>query len=307
MGALIFGIAPPIAGSRFAVSAQAAVTCDRKCLSGLMDSYLSALQAANPGHLPVASGVRYTLNALAMPLGAGLRGPVGAPLYRIDATDPVNGQVASNVVLTENGIKVILFARLKQDGGQISEIETIIIRPGEGQRSDPEAMIGTSAVYAQPASGESRTELVAAADTYLSALALAGTPEYRSPPFAPGMIRIENGITVQPRPDGHPPPSMDQMLRTGFGTDKLHVSDRRYPVIDQERGIVVAIGVMHVKIGPKPPVPPGSPPQPKAHAFERPNLTQVLVEFFKVEQGKIVQIRATMFDLNDPHVTTVGW
>jgi hypothetical protein len=288
--------------------------CDRSCLAGLLDRFYAAIAAADPAGIAVSSDLRFTQNGRELQLGDGLwRTPLALQAYRLDALDEGTGQAASNAVVLENGRKVLLFVRLKAAGtgprATLSEIETTIVRPGEGQRSDPEGLAAPPSLYAETVPGAergSRTQLVAAADAYLQALQLAGTPAYRSPPLARDVTRVENGVMSAAAP-GSVGPTMDDMLRRGFGTDKLYVSERRYPVVDEARGVVVAIGLMHVNYGPRPAAPPGQRPRPRAHATETPNRLQVLVEFFKVSAGEVREIRAQMLDLDDPEITGTGW
>jgi hypothetical protein len=81
------------------------------------------------------------------------------------------------------------------------------------------------------------------------------------------------------------------------------VLDRRFPVVDVERGIVVAIGTMTLQL------PAGTLDGPPLHAVAKPDglRLQVLVEFFKVVDGKIQRIEAVMYDLDDPLHPDPGW
>ena len=81
------------------------------------------------------------------------------------------------------------------------------------------------------------------------------------------------------------------------------VIDRRYPVMDLERGIALVIGTMRLQI------PPGVQDGPPLHANPPRNgvRLQVLVEYFKVAGGQIQRIEAVMFDLDDPAHQTPGW
>jgi hypothetical protein len=55
-----------------AAPANAAPSCDRECLRGIMTKYLDAVIAHDPGKLPVAKNVRFTENCVDAKLGEGI-------------------------------------------------------------------------------------------------------------------------------------------------------------------------------------------------------------------------------------------
>ena len=300
----------------FALAAHAGVTdkvpiqstrCDQGCLRAVLNRFFESLSRHDPSLLPITRTVRFTFDGAPTKVGQQLWQHAGAVSYRLDAIDPQCQQAAANAVIGDNGHKSILFVRLKVKQGKVDELETVLVRPGEGQRSDPEGLSGEPSAYQErisPAQRQRRQQLIATAEAYFQGIADAGTAQYRSPPLAPDMIRVENGIQAG-RPPGEtgPAPSIDEQLRHGFGRDRLYVSERRYPVVDGEHGIVVAVGVMHVDR------PPGPPPPflVGLHTVDSAHLRQILVEFFKVQAGTIRQIQATMYDLNDPKTAGTGW
>jgi hypothetical protein len=287
-------------------TATTATQCDRTCLVKVLDSFFESLARQDPARLSTTHAVRFTFNGAPTAYGQELWQHFGAASYRLDAIDPGSGQVAANAVIGDHDHKSILFVRLKVTTAKVDEIEVTLVRPGEGQRSNPEALTGQPSVYQEvvtQAQCTPRAQLIAAAEAYFQGIADAGTAQYKSPPLAPDMVRVENGIQAGRRAGSDPVPSIDEQLRHGFGQDKLYVSERRYPVVDEEHGIVVAIGLMHVDR------PPGPPPPllVGAHSVDSPHLRQILVEFFKVQDGTIRQIQATMYDLNNPKTTGTGW
>jgi hypothetical protein len=276
--------------------------CDRACLGAVLDSYFGAIAKHDPSMLPVAGNVRFTENGRDLKFGEGLWQRGGPASYRMDAIDAVNGQAASNAVILENGKNAILFVRLKVDKKKVTEVETTIVRPGEGQRSDPEALSQvTSTPYKDvipPGQRDTRERLVSAADAYFIGLETSGTDQYKAPPATDDARRVENGAGA--RNVGAPRVPLVEQLRRGFGGAKLFVSDRRYPVVDEEHGIVLAIGLMHVN------PPAGVSDGPPGHVTDKPSRVQILVEFFKIAGGQIHQIQASMLDLDDPSNATVG-
>jgi hypothetical protein len=149
--------------------------------------------------------------------------------------------------------------------------------------------------------------LIAAGGAYLDALAGSG-PSFVPPPIADAAIRVENGAqaTGVTRP-GQPVVTLAERFRTAperpFLPPGSGVLARRYPVVDLQRGIALAIGTMTLHL------PPGAQDGPPLHANPKPDglRLQVLSEFFKVRGGKIQRIEAVMYDLDDPRYATPGW
>jgi hypothetical protein len=75
------------------VAAQIRASCDRGCLTTLLDRYVDALVARTPAQLPLASAVKFTENGRRLDLGDGLWHTVtGKGRYRLDMTDVEAGQ-----------------------------------------------------------------------------------------------------------------------------------------------------------------------------------------------------------------------
>lgn len=285
--------------------------CDRPCLQGMLDGYFAALAAHDASKLPVSADLKVTEDTLPAKLRTSALWQAGAVAgYRLDALDPAGGAAAANAVVSSGATRAILFVRLHVKAHRIDQMETLLVRPGEGQRSNPEGLSGTPTLYQSaiaPAQQATRDSLVGAAKAYFQGIADAGTPGYVSPPLAPEARRIENGVTPRVPPPGSPPRphmSIDEQLRHGFGSDKLYVSEQRFPIVDPEHGIVVAIGLMHVD---RPEGVALNPALQGAHSLDSPHLRQVLVEFFKIDGGLIQEIEATMFDLHGADAAHTGW
>jgi hypothetical protein len=288
----------------------AAPTCDRTCLAGVLDSYFASIAKRDPALLPVSPDVRVTENAAPLKFGEGLWQRGASTVSRMDALDSEAGQVASMAIIVENGRNVIEMVRLKVQQRRVVEVETLIVRPGEGQRSNPDAMASRPHPFGETvpsAERGTRDQLIAAAGAYLDALAGSGA-SFVPPPIADEAFRVENGgqATGVARP-GQPVVTLAQRFSTAperpFLPPGSGVLARRYPVVDLERGIVLAIGTMTLHL------PPGVLDGPPGHVNPKPDglRLQVLSEFFKVRGGKIQRIEAVMYDLDDPKYTTPGW
>ena len=112
----------------FATFAHAA-DCDRDCLRGVITQYLDAMIAHNPAAAPVAAKVRFTEDTVDMRLGEGLwKNASKLRGYRQDILDVRQGVAASQVIVEESGVPVMLVLRLKVADKKITEIETQVTR-----------------------------------------------------------------------------------------------------------------------------------------------------------------------------------
>lgn len=274
------------------VSAQSLELCARTCLREIIDGYVLALAAHDPARLEVAPGVAYTENGRAAALGEGLWRSAGTPhTYRDYALDPETGGAAVLTALDENGAVTLLFVRLAIVGRLITEIETIVVRPGEERWFAPENLARLSTVFAvpvAPAERHSRAELAAAANAYFTAVETEGTPAFVQAPFAPGMNRIENGlqttnVTDNARNERHRWSAAEQLERAAYAGTV--VTERRFPLVDTEHGVAVGIAVFRFagENGP----------------------TLLLAELFKVTGGQLREIRAVVRGI--PKGTGAGW
>ncbi len=268
--------------------------CDRDCLVGHLDAYLAAQAAHDASALPFADDVKMTENGLATAPGEDSFETLGETTFRLDIADPEMGQVASNMVVREGEGYAFQMLRLKVEDGQIAEVETIIGREGESGpmfvpdfATEPQREFQLTLI---PSDQNSRLELLAAADAYWYALETNGEPEYRPAPLLPGAIRIENGLPTtngsQPEtmgsntPSGAGGSSAAQQFDTGMFVSRT-IYDRRFPVVDVERGVVLSIARMGIE--PDYDLP--------AHwQGGRP----VLAEMFAIQKGKITAINVVM-------------
>lgn len=247
-------IACVIAWPLFAVvSAQAQGThCDRTCLEGMISTYLTDLTAHDPGHLPVAPGVKYTENDQTLALGAGewqIAGQAGK--YRHVFSDPQSGEVAAITTITEHGVKAIYVVRLKVTNGRISEIETQISRDALGA-SRYEKMGQPEQVWLEavpPAQRIPRAKLIAQANKYYSGME-RNDPKGDYSFFDKDCNRLEDALqTTNVKTGdayGHSNDTAfaslgcEAQFQTGFLGFVTKIRERRY-LVDEERQAVLAI------------------------------------------------------------------
>lgn len=289
-------------------------TCDRACLDGFMEQYLTALGKHDPAGLPVAAGAKITENTKRVALGEGIWKTMKYMKFHGETiSDPGTSEVVYFGVAKEAFDSPIV-VRLKIAAKKITEIETTVAHgtdpkmpPQDGFETTPDLqLLAVIKPFLEetvpPAQRSSRSQLVAAANAYFDGI----EHQPGHVPFAEDCNRIENGQLTTNNPtntEGLPPLGCQQQFQAKLFTYIPRVRDRRFPVADETRGLVVAMAVFDI---------PGSKmwlrdgkevPAPPAIANPRNN---VLNEVFKVVDGKIRLIQA--FNLaNEPYGTQTGW
>lgn len=187
-----------------ATSARAAsADCNRDCLRGFITQYLNGLVAHNPGALPLDRKARFTEDAVEMKLGEGLwKNASRVKPYRQDILDVRQGVAASQVIVEESGMPVMLVLRMKIAGRKITEIETQVTRSRkEGAIFNINALQTPSAAMGMaPARSElnTREQAVKIAESYPAGLKIGSFVNVDAP-FASDAYRVENGsITAGP-------------------------------------------------------------------------------------------------------------
>jgi hypothetical protein len=280
--------------------------CDRDCLIGYVDQYVAALVAHDPAQAPFAADVKFTENTVALELGEALwKTATAAPgNYQIKVADPATGNAAFYLLMAESGTPVWLTGRLHVSNGGIDELETVVVRQGVGfggfdwDSVDPE---WTAVV--PPEQRNTRSELFAVADAYVETLQenLAGHVR-----FAPDCNRIENGVITANNPaatSGMGASSCQENVDSGMWVYITEINPRRFLVADEELGIAMGMFMFHHD---------GSHDHAMVNgerveysgATRRP-FTTVIPEIFKIRDGEITRIWATMVSI--PYKTKSGW
>ena len=291
-------------GCGLGIAVHAADACERSCLQGYVDRYLAALVAHDPGPLPWALGARFTENGQELRLGDGLWGTASAPgRYRLYVADPEDGQVGFIGTVFENGTPVLLALRLKVEDQTISEVETIVARgqfiatlPSAGQAVEAHGQPRPQFLRSVPEQERlSRAELVRIANAYFTGL--AANSGRNTAPFAASCERLENGTqtTHNPQPGTVGPDilamSCDAQQKSGYFSFVTRIRERRFPVVDRERGLVLALAFfehagrtqeLRLTSGEVVPSPVRSPS------------TLEIAELFQIDRGLIDQIEAVL-------------
>jgi hypothetical protein len=225
--------------------------CDRACLQGFVDSYLDAMAKHDASKLSVAASVKFTENGKALKLGDGFWRTAGASTYRLYALDTRAGDAAAQAVVAENGELDTFFVRLKIKARKIAEAETLVCRKGQAGFFAPDKMTTAPALYSEPlpeSEQSARSQLIETASAYFTAVQSEGTKDYRSAPLAPKMNRFENGVQTTNVPVlGMPAMSGAEQLDKGIFKG-LVIDHRRFPVVDEQHGVVVGLVLMHANM-----------------------------------------------------------
>lgn len=279
-------------------SAVRRIDCDRDCLIGFARAYVDALEHRDPTRVPISPQVRFTENDVEMPLGNdGLWGTVNAVRNgALEVADEQTGNAAWFGIVEEHGNPAYLAARIRVDAGQITEVETVVNRLPDMPKpfGDPDAVVHDPAFseVLPPEERRPRERLVAVADGYFSTVELNDGDIFTQ--FHPDCARLENGILTTGGGGGSSnagsvAEGCEPQLRLGIYRINKRIRERRYPIVDVERGVVVASGFFD-----------------HANTFDRYTLTDgremqtvlkwpnsiTLLEAFKIREGKIYRIEA---------------
>ena len=265
--------------------------CDRACLTRVVDTYVAALIANDPSRLPLAPNAKLTLNDDVVPPGRLFWDQAASVQARIDIANPRLGDTGTQTVITNaDGSQVIYAFRLKVKDSRIAEVEAMLIRnAAEGGLFDLKTLQKPNPNFTmpiRPAEQDSYYDLIAAAEGYWRAFNTNGTPEYRPAAFWPHVPRLENGFkTTDVALQGTPAMSAAEQFDGGFHAGR-NIWDVRYPVVDEEYGVVMSVARFGLKTGVKPNRP--------AQAA-----TRLVAEFFAVRKGEIFDIQAVMVNRDE--------
>ena len=276
----------------FVSPVEAQPGCDRACLEGHVATFLEALYSNTPDAVPLADGAKISDNNALVGLPEAFWDAAVETAYRWDIANPRLGDVATEVVIRNfDDSYTIAVVRLKVQDEGITEVE--VIRANEGDADflwGPERLVDFSLSRnltnsIRIADRDSYYGLIAAAEGYWRAFQTNGTDEYHPADLLFDAHRFENGLqTTGQFPDGNFRSAPD-----GFDTGRFigrNLWDRRYPVVDEERGIVLSIVRFGIKDGME--------SQNVATSNDR-----LVGEFFQVKNGMIQEVHAVLSNLPD--------
>jgi len=294
------------------------LNCNRACLEGVIDQYLAAVVKHDPKGVPLSEDVIYTENSQVLKVGDGFwKTAEGLGNYKHVFADPEFGQVAMMGTMREAGGPILMSLRLRIELGRITEIESVYFKPGGGGPNNIAAVDAGKAEdiwfrTVPPAQRLSRPEMIAVADAYFSGLqkndgrGVNGTGTY---PFTNDCHRIENGSPTTNVPSVEGPFALDCMgqFKMGYYFVVQAIHNRRYPLVDAERGVVWAHCVFDQGT-----VNSGTLSDGRAYSyrgFNRPG-SILVTEAFLIDGGKIRRVEmigpAATYHINSPFRSLTG-
>jgi hypothetical protein len=288
--------------------------CDRACLYGFLDRYLAALEHNDAGRLPWAPGARYTENNVELAIGDGMWGTVTKlGSYRLKFADVRAGQVGFYGTVEESKDSSAFALRLKVEDGHIAEAEALVVRIAEFGTLDGGANPFASGMFEDkpilqsnlaPGEGRPRERLISIANGYFDTLQLNDGTLFTQ--FDPKCQRFENGVQTTGNPKKVLGPTSALGCAEQFQLGAYHfddrLRDRRYPLVDEERGLVLAAGFIdHRGRLTDYTLTDGS----VAHSPVRHPHSFCYLELFKIVDGKIRQVESVFITV--PYYMPSPW
>jgi len=220
---------------------------ERDRLYDALDRYLAALLARDPARLEWTANALHSENNVALQPGDGLWQTVTAiGPYDLRFADVGAGQVALFTTVTETSDTSGACIRIGLEGGAVAEVETIVVRQKDEALVFPNPKFEAKPVmetFVPEAERASRAEMIALADGYFATLEKNdGTIRTK---FHPECNRIENGVQTTNNPNFFVPVahlSCEAQFAQGNYRYDDRLRGRRFPLVDEERGIALAHG-----------------------------------------------------------------
>lgn len=221
--------------------------CNRDCLIGFARGYMDALVHKDPARAHFAKAVRFSENDVEMPIGAGVWETISSAAETgLEAADAETGNAAWFGTIEEHGEPAYYAMRLKVRHGEITEVETVVQRKGAlpAPFGNPQQLVHDPA-FAQALTTQERRprqRLVAVANGYFSTVEQNDGQLLTS--FDPDCQRTENGISTTRGSGGAAAIAQgcEAQFKLGIYRINKRVRERLFPIVDEERGVVVGTG-----------------------------------------------------------------
>ncbi|HWW65212.1 MAG TPA: hypothetical protein VNZ43_10665 [Sphingomonadaceae bacterium] len=267
---------------------------DREMLYGVLDGFMAALLARDPSRVRWAPVVHFTENNVALAIGDGIWNTItGRGGYDLRFADPLTGQVGLFTTIVETDDESACTIRLGVRDGGIAEVEIIAVRQADSGLKFTNQIFERKPVLEEivPAAERmTRERMITLSNGYFSTLEQNDGQLFTR--FHPDCNRVENGVQTTNNPDFFVEVAglgcEAQFLLGNYRYDD-RLRGRRFPLVDEERGLVLAYGFIdHCgKLG-EYKLADGTPavsPIRRPHSF-------YLGELFKLRDGAIQQIEA---------------
>ncbi len=285
-------------------------TCDRACISTVVDAYVDSMLKQDSSALDLSEDIRITENGSIVNVGEGVWETITAQGgYRQTFIDSNEDQAVFFGAFEEGSDPLLMAIRFRFEGSKISEIENLLSRPDDrnglilrSQLKEPNPVYDETIPETDRLS---RKQLIDAAHAYFDGIANS-TDE--GVPMHPECNRRENGVLLLQNKNPETEPCPIGFHRFNYITD---IRDRRVPVVDEERGLVLmwayfdVPGNIDVGDGPWGPSDTPSPDGKKRVDTRKIPRSLYIAELFKVVDGGIRDIEAVMF--NQDLGSKSGW
>lgn len=260
------------------------------------EAYLDALVARDPSRLSFADDPIFSENNVQLQIGDGLWNTISARrnTYDLKAADLQKSQVSWFGIVEELGHPAIMALRLALKDGKIAEAETIVCRAHElgpfpqiEGYDTPRQLLLDDVPQDQRVSRERMIEI---SNGYFETIELNDGTLFTE--FTDECDRVENGLqTTNVEIEDYPIARMGtaDQFRLGQYIYDDRLRDRRFPLVDEEKGLVLAAGFIdHAGKVTDVTWTDGS---THKSIFHFPH-SFVLLEFFKIIGGKIAGVEA---------------
>ncbi|ABD27315.1 hypothetical protein Saro_2879 [Novosphingobium aromaticivorans DSM 12444] len=217
-------------------------------LYAVLDRFLAALDARDPTALDWAPGAHHSENNVMLEIGDGVWGTIDRlGDYRLRFADTRTRQVGYFGTVIEPIEESAFTLRLALDeAGRIAECEMLIVRQSDsGIKFENCRYWDKPILHREPEAPVSRQEMVRLSNGYFDTLQRNdGTIHTR---FHPDCNRVENGVQTTRNPDFAkivPVSALgcEEQFRMGNYRYDDDLRARRFPLVDEERGLVLAFG-----------------------------------------------------------------
>ena len=219
---------------------------DRIALYSALDVFLGALRERDPMRLAWANNARHSENNVMLDIGDGVWNTIlNLGDYDLRFADVKTAQVGYFGTIHEAIEESAFSLRLKyNESGEISEAEMCIVRQSDsGIKFENPRYWSKPILEANAVNPSSRDELVRLSNGYFDTLQLNdGTLHTR---FHPDCERVENGVQTTHNPEFAkivPVSALgcEEQFKMGNYRYDDELRARRYPLVDEERGLVLA-------------------------------------------------------------------
>jgi hypothetical protein len=216
--------------------------CSRQCLLALQNQVLQGMLSHRAAGLPLASNARIVENGTVVAPGQGVWLQLQSVGARLDVADS-EGRGVATFAYANDGQPALLMLRLALSGRAITEIEILTAHKGESGWFPRQEVSFWDPLYDSvlpPLLRSSRDQAARVADLYFEGIHEANGDIV---PFDRSCDRYENARKVTNRQDnGYVAYSCAGGLSSIKPTHDRGLRERRYPIVDVERGLVVGIG-----------------------------------------------------------------